>query len=240
MTRPPLPCCPPRPPREKTRPVRSATEPALIPFITQREGEEAAPNNLLIVAHPSGPRLYYGDEDRRDRDLRGVLWARCGFNPVDEHRRPTGSPQWKMMHPYRQMLCMQTLRCQVCQEPARISLGFIFLAGPSDQDPGGPRVLTNQPPVCLKHARAAAKLCPHLEEKPTVLLARSAPLYGVHGTLYGLGADGVKIVATPEEPLPYGHPNLPTFLASQMIRRLSSFRVVDLDELTRALARRTP
>jgi len=65
--------------------VRASTEPSLIPFITQREGEEAAPDNLVIFLHPSGPRLSYRDEDLRDRPLRGVLLARCGFNPVDEH-----------------------------------------------------------------------------------------------------------------------------------------------------------
>ncbi|MFG3287236.1 hypothetical protein ACGF3G_00230 [Streptomyces sp. NPDC048179] len=213
----------------------SATEPRLVPFITAREGEDAAPANLVIHRHSSGPRLYYRDEDPRDRDLRGVLLARCSFNPVDERGQPTGKPQWKMMHPYRQIMCMQTMRCQVCQEPARTPLGFIFLAGPSDHDLTKTQVITNQPPVCFKHARAAAKLCPHLED-PMVFLAKSAPLYGVHGTLYGLGADGVKVIAQPEEPLRYGHPNLPTFLASQMVRRLSSFRVVDLEELLHELS----
>jgi hypothetical protein len=235
---PPIPFSPFGEIREKNRSVRISTEPPLVPFITQREGEDAAPDNLIILRHSSGPRLYYLDEDPRDRDLRGVLWARCGFNPVDERGRPTGNPQWKMMHPYRQMMCMQTMRCQVCQEFAQTPLGFIFLAGPKDQDPTQPLIITNQPPVCPKHARAAAKLCPHLEEDPMVFLAQSAPLYGVHGTLYGLGEEGVRVVAKPDEPLPYGHGNLSTFLASQMVRRLSSFRVVGLAELTQELAMR--
>lgn len=37
-------------------------------------------------------------------------------------------------------------------------------------------------------------------------------------------------------PLPYGHPNLATFLASQLYRRLKAFRVMSLDELQHALA----
>jgi len=85
------------------------------------------------------------------------------------------------------------------------------------------------PPVCAKHVRAAARLCPCLEGKPTVFLARSPPLHGVHGNVYGLSGQGVRVVAQPDYPLPYGHPN--TFLASQLIRRLSSFRAVDLNEL---------
>ncbi|WAZ18997.1 hypothetical protein STRCI_008664 [Streptomyces cinnabarinus] len=216
--------------------MRTATGPSLIPFITQRQGEDAAPDNLLIFPHASGPRLYYGDEDPRDRPLRGVLWARCGFNPLDGRQMPTGAPHWKLMHPYRQMITMQSLHCQVCAKPARTPLGFIFLAGPKDQDPTRPTICTNQPPVCAKHARAAAALCPHLEENPMVFLARSAPLYGVHGTIYGLNArNEVHAVAQPDEPLPFGHPNLPTLLGSQLIRRLSSFRVLDLEELLQEL-----
>ena len=235
----PLPNAPVTPSRGMKRSVRAATKPALVPFITLREGEEAAPDNLVIVRHQSGLRLYYRDEDPRDRDMRGVLVARCSFNAVDEHDQPTGKPRWKMMHPYRQMMCMQAMRCQVCQIPARTPLGYIFLAGPGEEDPTKPSVITNQPPVCPKHARTAAKLCPHLDERPMVFLATSFPLYGVHGTVYGLGANGVRVVAEPEEPLPYGHPNLPTFLASQLVRRLKSFRVVDLDELLQELAAAT-
>jgi hypothetical protein len=209
---------------------------SLVPYITQREGEDAAPDNLVIARHSCGPRLYYADEDPRDRDPRGALWARCGWNPVDAEGRITGEPQWKLMHPHRQMVCMQTLTCQVCTQPARTSLGFIFLAGPRDHDPTQANILTNQPPVCRKHVRAAARLCPHLEDAPRVFLARSAPLYGVHGTLYGRDERGVNVIAQPDAPLPYGHPNIETFLASQLVRRLQSFSVISLDELPNDLA----
>ncbi|MFE6178807.1 hypothetical protein [Streptomyces sp. NPDC056464] len=222
--------------RERNRSVRPLTESGLVPYVTQRRGEEAAPANLVIQRHVSGPRLYYRDEDPRDRPVRGILWARCGFNPVDGRRMPTGVPQWKFMHPYRQMLAMQALRCQVCAQPARTPLGFIFLAGPKDEDPQQPTIYTNQPPVCVRHARAAAALCPHLARTPMVFLARSAPLYGVHGTLYGLNARSeAHVVASPEHALPFGHANIPTLLASQLIRRLSSFRVLDMEELLQAL-----
>ncbi|MEV8597319.1 hypothetical protein [Streptomyces sp. NPDC052012] len=128
------------------------------------------------------------------------------------------------------------MRCQVCAEPARTSLGCIFLAGPKDEDPTQPTVITNQPPVCAKHARTAAALCPHLEKNPMVFLARSAPLYGVHGTIYGLNAQGeVHVVAKPNVALPFSHPNVRTLLASQLIRRLSSFRVLSLEELLHEL-----
>ncbi|WP_405933660.1 hypothetical protein [Streptomyces sp. NBC_00827] len=133
-------------------------------------------------------------------------------------------------------MTMQVLRCQVCAEPARTGLGFIFLAGPQARRSQEATILTDQPPVCARHVRAAARLCPHLEGNPTVFLARSAPLYGVHGTVYGIGDQGVQVVASPDHPLPYGHTNLSTFLASQLVRRLHSFRILNLDELTQELA----
>ncbi|MET8218106.1 hypothetical protein [Streptomyces hirsutus] len=215
---------------------RVRAEPFLIPFVIQREGEEAAPDNLLLA--PIGPSRYqlqYADADPRDRDLRGVLWARCAFGPVDASDMPTGKPQWRMMHPLRQRGTMQAMRCQVCAEPARTPLGYVFLAGPETVDPHRMPVLTNQPPVCTQHIHTAAELCPHLDRRPMVFLAQSAPLYGVHGVIYGYGDQGVQVMGRPEEPLPYGHPNLSTFLASQLVRRLGSFRLVDLGELVREL-----
>ena len=75
-----------------------------------------------------------------------------------------------------------------------------------------------------------------VQKDPMVFLAKSAPLYGFHGTIYGLNTDNeVHVVAKPDQALPFGHPNLPTLLASQLIRRLSSFHVVGMDELTHEL-----
>ncbi|MEZ7006406.1 hypothetical protein [Streptomyces sp. AD55] len=202
-----------------------------VPFITQREGEDAAPDNLVVLRDASGVlRLHYADEDpARDRDMRGVLVARCAFAPVDGRGRPTGRPQWRMMHPHRQIMTMQNMCCQVCAGPARTRLGYVFLSGPGDQDPGAPRVLTNQPPVCPKCVRAAALLCPHLGGNPMVWVVPSAPLYGVQGTLYRPEAGRVRPVDRPSAPVPYGHPVLSTFLASQVVRRLRAFRVVGLE-----------
>ena len=134
---------------------------------------------------------------------------------------------------------MQARGCQVCTDPARTPLGYIFLAGPDTVDPADPVILTNQPPVCARHARPAADLCPHLTHRPMVLLAQSAPLYGVNGVGYGYGygEQGVQVVARPKGPIPYGHELLSTVLASQLVRRLSSFRTVDLNELLRELER---
>ncbi|WP_328560821.1 hypothetical protein [Streptomyces coelicoflavus] len=238
MIVPPLPYSPFGRTRRTPSLPRASSEYGLIPFITQREGEEEAPDNLVMLeSTPGRLRLHYADEDpARDRDMRGVLVARCSFNAVDDDGRMTGEPLWKMMHPHRQIMTMQNMRCQVCASPARTHLGHIFLFASTDQALNTSPVLTNQPPVCPKHARAAAALCPHLGPNPRVCLAQSAPLYGVHGTLYGPGTDGVLAVDRPIEPLPYSHRDLPRFLASQVIRRLGCYRAVDLGQLLHSLA----
>ncbi|WP_329525230.1 hypothetical protein [Streptomyces sp. NBC_01462] len=43
----------------------------------------------------------------------------------------------------------------------------------------------------------------------------------------------LHVVAQPDHAVPYGHPGLAAFLASPMIRRLTSLRIFDLDELMR-------
>lgn len=228
--------------RETNPPVRPTTPPAIVPYVTQRAGEQAAPDNLVMLPargnHGRGRyRLFYADEETGlDRDLRQVLWARVSFNPYDQRKRPTGEPEWKLMHPFRQRLTMERLRCQICTASATTPLGIIFLAGAHDHEHTEPPLVTNQPPVCPKHVRTAAALCPHLREDPVVFLASSAPMYGVLGTVYGLVDGTIQVVAQPSEPLPYGHPNLPTFLASQLVRRLARYRVLTVSELARELA----
>lgn len=225
-----------RAPLPNTRENTVRTKPSLVPYVVQREGEEAAPNNLILTTlGPGKYRLGYADEEPADRDLRGVLWARCSFGPVDDNKVPTGKPQWRMMHPLRQRATMQAMRCQVCAEPARTPLGYVFLSGPDTVDTHQTPVLTAQPPVCARHVRASAELCPHLDRRPMVFLTQSAPLYGVNGVGYGYGDQGVQVVDRPDGPRPYNHPLISAVLASQLVRRLSSFRLVDLDELMQEL-----
>ncbi|MET8102424.1 hypothetical protein ABZV29_39300 [Streptomyces sp. NPDC005236] len=75
-----------------------------------------------------------------------------------------------------------------------------------------------------------------MDGQPMVFLVLSAPLYGVSGVLYGrLASGGLHVVARPDFAVQYGSPDLATVLASQMIRRLSSFRVLTVDELLHLL-----
>jgi hypothetical protein len=62
--------------------VRTATEPGLIPYVTLRQGEEGAPDNLTILIGPGRrPRLNYRDQTAEDWDVGGVLWGRCSQKP---------------------------------------------------------------------------------------------------------------------------------------------------------------
>ncbi|MGW4623757.1 hypothetical protein [Streptomyces sp. NPDC004592] len=213
----------------------SAANPAtsrLVPYITSRVSEH--PDLLLSLRVQRGPhghlQLGYWDEQTEDRDLRGVLWGRCS-QTIGADGLPTGRPRWRMVHPSRQRECMQQLRCQVCALSARTRHGIIFLAGPDEARPQEAVVRTAQPPVCLRHARTSAEQCPHLDGRPTVFLAQSAPLYGVIGTPYQYSDDGLQTISATDEALPYGHPDLRWFLASQMVRRLRAYTVITLDDL---------
>ncbi|MFG2630787.1 hypothetical protein [Streptomyces sp. NPDC048473] len=74
--------------------------------------------------------------------------------------------------------------------------------------------------------------CPHLQRGYNALMVRSAPLYGVIGTAYEWTAQGIKALAGDDVPVPYRDPTLKWFLASQLVRTLTDFTVVDLDDLT--------
>ncbi|MET8631633.1 hypothetical protein [Streptomyces sp. NPDC004680] len=58
-----------------------------------------------------------------------------------------------------------------------------------------------------------------------MFLAQNAPLYGVIGTPYQYSNGGLQALSAADEALPYGHPDLSWFLASQMVRRLRAYTV---------------
>ncbi|MGX4695142.1 hypothetical protein [Streptomyces sp. JNUCC 63] len=219
-----------------TAPTRSASTTArLVPYITSRDGEHPDLHVSLRGIHGPDGRLQLGyrDEQPEDRDLRGVLWGRCS-QTIGTDGLPAGRPRWRMVHPSRQRETMEQLRCQVCAAPARTRHGVIFLAGPQEVRPEDAVVRTAQPPVCLEHARIAARQCPHLACRPTVFLVQSAPLYGVIGTPYHWGDGGLRALPAPDDALPYGHPGLRWYLASQMVRRLRAYTTIDLNDLPEA------
>ncbi|MCC5033294.1 hypothetical protein DMH02_008695 [Streptomyces sp. WAC 00631] len=203
----------------------------LVPYITAREDEEPAPLIALRARFGPGGRslLGYWDEVPEDRDTRGVLWSRCSQS-IGHDRMPVGRPRWRMVHPARQRETMLKLRCQVCAGPARTPDGRYLFLESGKLEASTRLVWTAQPPVCVDHARAAAEVCPHLSRSGHVaLLVRAAPLFGVIGTPYQWTSAGMRALPADDVPVPYGHPNLGWFLASQLVRELRDVETVDLD-----------
>jgi hypothetical protein len=210
-----------------------------VPYVTLRRGEEPVPESMLGIRYnragiPVG--LCYRWELPRDRDDRGVLWARTSQSLSPDTRRPAGKPLFASMHPARQREMMSSLRCQVCRGKAsRNELGYLFLEKADDGDAEG--ITTGQPPVCLDHAVAGIENCGHLIEQGYVLLRSKVPrLHGVLGQVFKavdhaleplpplLGPDGSDV------PIPYTMRELtPWVLASQLLRRLTGVTVVDID-----------
>ncbi|GAA0906622.1 hypothetical protein [Streptomyces thermoalcalitolerans] len=204
----------------------------VIPYITARAGEEADLLSHLCVRQ--GPdrqqRLAYVDEDPRDRDHKGVLWARYSMS-LDAFGNPAGRPQWRLVHPLRQRVTMHLLRCQVCAEPVPRRGGVLFLETASRIEGPGP-LRTAQPPVCREHARMAAERCPHLRRHGYIALrATRYPLYGVIGTRYRYGENGLQALVGTEDALPHNHPQIGWFLVSQLVRELREYDIVHLDDL---------
>ncbi|MEV7381937.1 hypothetical protein [Streptomyces lydicus] len=65
------------------------------------------------------------------------------------------------------------------------------------------------------------------------LMATRCPLYGVIGSPYQWN-DGVRALPGDDEPVPYGNDRLRWFLASQLVRELREYQVVNLDDLVAA------
>ncbi|WP_447035770.1 hypothetical protein [Streptomyces sp. DSM 118878] len=203
----------------------------VIPYITAREGEEAdILANLRALPGPRGrEQLCYVDESPADRDQQGVLYARYSMS-MGTFGQPVGEPRWKLVHPVRQRVMMGLLRCQVCTTTLPRKDGMLFMI-PSPHPLSGP-LRTAHPPLCLPHARLSAVRCKRLRVRGYVALrATRYPLYGVMGTPYSVGAHGLQALAGDDEPLPYSHPQIGMFLASQLVRELRDYQVVDLDDL---------
>ncbi|MET8270730.1 hypothetical protein [Streptomyces sp. NPDC005096] len=205
----------------------------LVPYITSRQGEEPESYLALRASFDGAGRsaLGYWDESPDDRDPLGVLWGRCSQS-IGRDGLPSGQPQWRLIHPARQRETMTKLHCQICAGPTRTPAGFPFLAPGNGAPRSETTLLTAQPPVCLAHMRVAVEQCPHLRRGYTALMVRRAPLYGVIGTPYEWTAHGIKALAGDDVPVRYRDPALKWFLASQLVRTLTDFAVVELDSLS--------
>ncbi|GGV71405.1 hypothetical protein GCM10010294_30690 [Streptomyces griseoloalbus] len=218
---------------------RASAAPRLVPYITQREGEYGGLESELTLSMDTfgAVRLAYQEETPADRGPRGELWARCSQS-LNAAGKPTGKPQWRLVNSTRQRKAMEQLRCQIGFCPAETERGYVFLTGTAEDAShrAGEPVRTAQPPVCLKHLRPATELCPHLRKGHVAFCARATSPWGVIGTRYRLTATGLAPLPVEDDdaPVTYGHPQLGWLLASQLIRELRDYEVVNLDDLVPA------
>ncbi|MFE7114546.1 hypothetical protein ACFU99_03880 [Streptomyces sp. NPDC057654] len=204
----------------------------VVPYITTRVGEEGEIGSMLR-AHPA-QGLYYADEEPRDRDRSGALWARRGHNPRDNNDQPTGEPLYAKVHPSRQQECMYELRCQICcrELASRTPLGYLFLLERPDggTKPGWPEgELTTHPPLSLPHAKISVERCPPLRRGHIAVRVKLPRLYGIWGLPFTLGQDRKPDLAHDDErPVAYRDPRIRWHLAAQLVRRLRGVTVIDL------------
>ncbi|MFC9050071.1 hypothetical protein [Streptomyces anthocyanicus] len=196
--------------------------PALpVPYIAAWSGEPTAQRR--IVCRADG--IAYADEQPSDRDQHGVLWNGRAY------ARGTGRPRFGEVHPARQRDAMAHLLCQVCGTPAdRNDRGTLWLLEDNRGDwPDWPdRLMTTHPPVCLRCARLAADLCPHLHGGYVAVRVRESDPCAVLGRLWAPTALG-----TPRKldrgVVAYGEPAARWVTAGQLIRSLHGCTSVDLD-----------
>ncbi|MFD4634835.1 hypothetical protein ACFVYR_35990 [Streptomyces sp. NPDC058284] len=188
-----------------------------VPYVTVREGEEAAahahlPLRTAFTRSDSGVMcLGYWDEEPENRDMHDVLWTRTSQS-------------------LGQREDMLKLKCQDCGQAARTPEGLLF---PVSKENGMPSatsagIHTDQPPVCRQHAAAAAKSNPELVEHGYVpVRAQRARMCGVIGTPYILTTDGFEALEPPTRPSPTGIPSC-TGSRPPGSSALLSFTVIDL------------
>ena len=191
----------------------------LVPWITSWSGERTTTTPVVLKGRS---RIGYQKERPGDRDAHGVLWSRCVRAPG------TGEPNFKSVHPRRQREAMRRLLCQVCGGPAdRNDQGVLWLAGKADR-PWSGQESTGQPPVCLRCARVASRVCPALRGHILALRVREAPIVGVRGEFYFPTPTGLVAHDGPVT-LSYENPAVFMLQARQMIRNLLECTVVDLE-----------
>jgi hypothetical protein len=123
---------------------------------------------------------------------------------------------------------MRRLLCQVCGGAAdRDDRGILWLLGEPERGWSGEQ-LTAQPPVCLRCARTASRVCPHLSEGLLAMRVRHAPVSGVTGGLYRYGRDAPFFLGPAS--LGYDDPRVRFLQARQLMRGLYDWILVDLDQ----------
>ena len=198
----------------------------VVPYVTSwSEETRQRPEIIMRTSMGFGFGIAFADEKVFDRDRDGVLWTRKTL------RHGQGRPRFGDVHSVRQRHAMRRLLCQVCAQPAdRDEDGVLWLlpdyyaeaeGWPQDYD-------LAEPPVCRACVPIATRLCPALRRGHLGIRARSAPVCGVRGVVYG-----------PSRPAPvplgdyevrYDNTTIRWTVADQLLRTLQDCTPVDLDQ----------
>jgi hypothetical protein len=204
--------------------TKKATQFGIVPYIASWSAER--PARTPVVAR--GRRgIGYRQERPGDRDAHGVLWTRYVRAPGE------GKPRFGSVHPARQRQAMRRLLCQVCGAPAdRNEQGVLWLMGGEAARGWSAEELTGHPPVCLRCAGQARRVCPHLRRQGVLALrVRDAPVAGVFGKVYTPGSRGPTAIG--HAAMGFDDPRINWMQAYQLMRALNDWTEVDLDrELT--------
>lgn len=199
---------------------RFAPTPDVVPYITAWSSER--PPAQPVVANGSG--IGFADETLHDRDRDGVLWTRVGHSPG------RGRPEFGRVHALRQRRAMRKLLCQVCGRPAdQDREGILWVIGEDAANPGDwpDNLTTSHPPLCEPCAARSIRLCPHLRRRCVALRVRAHTPVGVHGALYQ--PDCPRPTAWTTTGVTYDDPRIRWTRAGQLVVRLDSYTVVDLE-----------
>lgn len=201
-------------------PLAAFTRRDLVPYITAWSSERGL-RQFVVARGASG--IGYLDENPFDRDSKGVLWSRVASTPG------SGRPEFGKVHSLRQRRAMLRRLCQICARPAVVNqAGVLWLLGGEHRETASLKEIdTTHPPVCLPCARTSVRACPHLRRRFVALRVRRSGPAGVEGVRYAPGGPLPSVIEGGG--FAYGDRCVRWVRAAQLIVRLRSFTVVDLD-----------
>jgi hypothetical protein len=209
-------------PRQANRRVAEASRAATVPYIVSWSAERL-PQQPVVVPR-GGYGIGYLDETPDDRDRRGVLWQRTAL------AQGNGRPEFGRIHALRQRRAMRKLLCQVCGAPAdRNEHGVLWLLNepPAGSPEAEEQSAEGNPPVCLRCAYMAVRMCPHLRNGYVAVRVKAPRIAGVFGALYRPG--GLLPKAVDAITVRYDDPRIRWMVAGQLMMTLHGCTVVDLD-----------
>lgn len=203
-----------------TPPIGAFPHGGIVPYIASWSSEVELPATPV----ERRGRLGYADEDLNDRDRLDVLWRRVGHSPGQ------GRPTFGIVHSLRQRRAMRRVLCQVCGDVVGDDdHGVLWLMGREEYQraPWPAPIDTPHPPVCLPCAEVSITACPHLRNHYVAVRVRRYRVAGAYGAIHQPRLTGP--IAVDVGSVAFDDHRILWMQASQLIMRLTDYRVVDLD-----------